>query len=227
MIPGHCVHCFNCRSVQKGQGGRNVGCDWVLPKERQASSAFFFTSRGNQDDLVHVMSPLLSTAVKAVTGESFRTRPHSCSMTRSVFLHCPSVWGELHFLNSLWEGDQVVDLRLLHVVLSVIFNSMWRCDVINDILMRTNAMWDQACLCLMQCFAVIFLCTESWIMLHWYLVCCDNWRDDGFWWEKQRLCKCKALPYVCQCLFKLYASLPDVTCYSNCMCVWKWICKKT
>ena len=45
----------------------------MLLKEREASSAFIFASKGNRDDLVHVMSSLLSTAVKAVTGDSFRS----------------------------------------------------------------------------------------------------------------------------------------------------------
>lgn len=41
---------------------------------------------GSRDDLVHVMSSSLSTAVKVVTGESFRSRPLSSSVNRSVFL---------------------------------------------------------------------------------------------------------------------------------------------
>lgn len=47
-------------------------------------------------------------------------------------------------------------------------------------------------------------------------------------WNTQRLCECKALSmFVSVCLlFKLYASLPNVTCYSNCICVWKCICKE-
>lgn len=47
---------------------------------------------------------------------------------------------------------------------------MLRCDVINGILMQTNAVWDQASLCLMQCFVVILLHAERWIMVHWYLM---------------------------------------------------------
>lgn len=41
---------------------------------------------GSRDDLVRVMSSSLSTAVKVVTGESFRSRPLSSSLNRSVFL---------------------------------------------------------------------------------------------------------------------------------------------
>lgn len=115
MGPGHCAHCFNCRSVQKGQGCRNVGCSWVLPKERQASSAFFFGSRGNRDDLVHVMSPLLCTAVKAVTGESFRSRPRSCSMTGSVLLHWPISLGET--LISLILYEKVIRLWISNCIM--------------------------------------------------------------------------------------------------------------
>ncbi len=64
---------FKLKISTKRLGRRNVGCGRVLPKEREASSAFIFASRGNRDDLVLVMSSLLSTAVKAVTGESFRS----------------------------------------------------------------------------------------------------------------------------------------------------------
>lgn len=82
----HCVHCFNCKAVQRD---REVGMFGVLAKERETSSAFIFASRGNRDDLVHVVSSLLSPAVKAATGESLRSRPLSSSMNRSVFLHRP------------------------------------------------------------------------------------------------------------------------------------------
>ena len=47
------------------------------------------------------------------------------------------------------------------LVLTVNFNSMLRFDVINGILMQTNAVWDQASLC----FVVILLRAERWIML--------------------------------------------------------------
>lgn len=59
----------------------------VLAEEKEAASAFIFASREKRDDLVHVMSSPLNTAVKAATGESLRSRPSSSSMNRSVFLH--------------------------------------------------------------------------------------------------------------------------------------------
>lgn len=61
-------------------------------------------------------------------------------------------------------------------VLTVNFNSMSSSNVVSGILIQTNAMWDQAHLCLMQCF-VVLLCTKRWVMLHRYHrhMCCDRW----------------------------------------------------
>lgn len=105
-------------------------------------------------------------------------------------------------------------------VLTVNFNSTLRCDVVNGFLMQTKATWDQAGLCLMQCFVVILL------ILHCYhMLCCGVMMDaDG---NTQSLCECKVLNmFVSVCLlFKVYAPLSNVTCYSNCICICKCICK--
>lgn len=60
--------------------------------------------QGEKDDLVHVMSSLLSTAVKAAAAKSCRSRPLSRPVNRFTFLN--------HVIYSSWEGEQVVDLNL-------------------------------------------------------------------------------------------------------------------
>lgn len=113
-------------------------------------------------------------------------------------------------------------------VLTVNVKSMLRCHVIYGVL-QTNATWDQASLRLMQYFVVILFCTERWVMLHWYHVCCDRWQC---WWmligTHRHYVSVKALTMFVS--VKLYASLPNVTCYLNCICLWKciwrWICKE-
>lgn len=50
-----------------------VGCERVLAK----CFKYFYLCFKGKHDLVLVMSSLLSTAVKAVTDESFRSRPPS------------------------------------------------------------------------------------------------------------------------------------------------------
>lgn len=119
--PWQCVQCCNCRAVQKRPGNRNVWCDRVLAKEIETSSTFIFVSKRNREGLVLVKSSLLSPAVQAATGESFRSRPLSSSMNRSVCLHCPAC----HLLNSLWEGGLVADLKR-SIVCKLSFNcELW------------------------------------------------------------------------------------------------------
>lgn len=85
----------------------------MLAGEKEAASAFIFASRGKRDDLVRVMSSPLNAAVKAVTGESLRSRPSSLSMNRSVFLRLYGQSGEkLNLLNSFVRA--VIKHSMLH-----------------------------------------------------------------------------------------------------------------
>lgn len=63
---------------------------WMCAKLSEASSAL---PRGETEDLVLVFSSVLSPAVKAATGESYRSRPLSSSLNRSVFVHRPVCLG--------------------------------------------------------------------------------------------------------------------------------------
>lgn len=144
----------------------------------------------------------------------------------------PSVWGGLPLLDSLWEGEQVVDLKPQHVllykpVLTVNFNSMLRCNVkYSD---GTKLVFVRCSVSLWYCSVQTdglcdtdITCTRVVTDVQWQVV---------WWWMligTHKLCECKALTlFVSVCLlFKWYTFLPNVTCYSNCICVWKWICKE-
>lgn len=107
-----CAACFplfflfflNLTLQRDGEVG-SVRWDWVLPEERK-TSAFIFVSEGNRHNLVHVLSFLLSTAVQAVGSESPRSRPLSCSVSRSA---SHPVRPSSPFISS-GEGERVVDL---------------------------------------------------------------------------------------------------------------------
>lgn len=104
-------------------------------------------------------------------------------------------------------------------VLTVNFNSVLRSDVINGILMQTNATWDQVSLCLMQCFVVIVLCTERWIVLHWYHIhmccdrCSDKWSNDRGWLEHTGSVWVYSPNNDRQCLFTVQIICISPKCY--------------
>lgn len=116
--------------------------------------------------------------------------------------------GELHLLNSLWEGDLNRSMSYLYkLVLTVNFNSMLRCDVINGILMQTNAVWDQASLFFLLWYCYVprdgLCCTDIWCTC---MVTDDRHKVDVDW-STQRLCECKALPmFVCVCFNYMHLS---------------------
>lgn len=203
-----------------------VGC---YQKKARHQALLSLPQGGNRDDLVLVMSSLLSTAVKAVRGESFRSWPLSCSMNRSVFLHRPVSLGRAsypQFFMRRWSGrrPRPQHVVLYEPVLTVNFNSMLRFNVIKGTLMQTTR--DQACLV----FDAVFCCDIVNVPRDGS--CCERQVTSGVMVDvdgnAQRLWEWKALKMsVSVCLlFKLYASLPNVTCYSNCICVWKCICKE-
>lgn len=75
------------------------------------------------------------------------------------------------------------------------FDSMPTCNVVKGILMQTNATWDQASLCLMQCCDIVLYRGMDYGALMSHVVMMD------IDWNTHRLCECKDLNNVCQCLF--------------------------
>lgn len=136
-------------------------------------------------------------------------------------------------LNLYEKGHRVMLKHSMLYCTDVNSSSISRCYAINGILMQTNATEMQR-----GNKIVCVWCSVLW----WYCcvprdglcknditrTCCNRCAvESGVMMDvDQRVCECKAprmLVSVCL-LSKLF--LPDVTCYSNCKCVWKWICKE-
>lgn len=148
---------------------------------------------------------LHSTQLLNLTGESCGSRPLSPPQWIGLcFCAAQSVWGKLRFLNSVWERWSTTACCTVQMNLTVNFCSTSTCVVVNGILMQTNAMWDQASLCLMRCYVVMLLCSKRWIVLHWYHVhmCRDrcavasgvmmdvDWNALLFVWSPNNVCLC-------------------------------------
>lgn len=147
------------------------------------------------------MSSLLSTAVSWVWVSHLGHDLSPAQWISLCFCSVPSIRGGLPLLNSLWEGEQVVDLQPQHVVLykpalTVNFNSMLRCNVKYS---------DRTKLVFVRCSVLLWCCSvqtdglcDTWYHVH---TCCDRCAVTRGVMIGHTDCECKALTmFVSVCL---------------------------